>query len=118
MLPRWFRALLAVEIGGAIALVVVGAHLVLGGGAPPGRVVDWAAGAPAGTPPAQPALPVVTPAPHPSAGGVAAIVPALLRRLNRDTEATAVGEYALVVQLESAIGEQISGIAIHPPGGG
>ena len=42
----------------------------------------------------------------------------LLSRLNHDTAALAAGEYALLVQLESVIRDQITELATRPPRGG
>lgn len=107
MVPRWFWALVAVQIAGVIALSVVGVRMLSGGiRAAAGEVMHWAHSTPA-APPSWPAV-VVLPTPAPqlrsSTGGIG---PDLLQRLNRDTATTATGEYSLLLRLESAIGEQV-----------
>jgi hypothetical protein len=117
VIPPWFRALVVVQLAGVCVLVALAIHIAVPGGHSSGRVVPW------GNPPApQPTLDpprIPTPASMaPSLPDVRDVAHGLLSRLNHDTATLAAGEYALLVQLESVIRDQITDLATHPPRGG
>jgi hypothetical protein len=113
MLPRWFRVVLATEIAGLATFVFVGLH-VLGQGVHSARdALTWLQPAQSArpSPPATPILSLTStaaPVPLRAAYGAAMLSPSLLVRLNRDTGATALGEYALLLQLEAVARGEIT----------
>jgi hypothetical protein len=121
MLPRWFRAVLVAELLAVVALAVLGVHLVGQGLHAAGTALSWVrpsshapatprahSGGGGGTAPGQavPPQPLVSRAPW--VLDAAALSPRLMRRLNRDTGATAVGEYTLLLQLELLARDEVS----------
>jgi hypothetical protein len=113
MLPRWFRVLLAAEIAGLATFVVVGVHVVGQGVHTARDALTWFRPArPA--PPAQrdaPLLPLTSralPIPARAMYGAALLSPSLLVRLNRDTGATALGEYTLLLNLETLARDEVT----------
>ncbi len=129
MLPRWFRAVLVAEVLGVVAFVVLGVHLVGQGAHAAGGALTWlrpARPSPSARASITPSSPLLaTPAPGgapprpPFTFGAALLTPQLLVRLNRDTGATAVGEYTLLLQLESLARDEITRLlsGIHVPAG-
>ena len=125
MLPRWFRVVLAGEIAGLATFVVIGVHVV-------GQAVHSGSNALAwlhssrssmhAVPPPNVPVPSLLTAkptvPQHALYGVALLNPSLLVRLNRDTGATAIGEYALLLNLEALardeVGRLLRGIAVSP----
>jgi hypothetical protein len=114
MVPRWFRLLIALQLAGAVTLSVVGVRMLSGGvHQTAAAVMHWAHSSPP-PPPSWPALPPPASAPpRPGRAIGAGFPPDLLRRLNRDTATTATGEYALLLRLESVIGDQIVQLLTH-----
>ena len=116
MLPRWFRVVLAGEIAGLAIFVVVGVHVLGQGVHTAGDALSWLRPARppsiSGTPPrghVYPSLLTATPtAPQHALYGAALLNPSLLVRLNRDTGATAIGEYALLLNLEALAREEVT----------
>lgn len=106
MLPRWLRALVAVEVCGLVAVAVVGARLVSGGVQATGRVLSWGPPPLATAPPGPGTWRAPAPAANATRPGLLA-VPGLLDRLDRDTGVTAAGELALVQQLEAVIRDRV-----------
>ncbi len=114
MLPRWFRVVLAAEIAGLATFAVVGLHVVSQGVHTAGDALHWLQ---PGRPPAAsssspgggyPSLLRATPAASPHfLYGAALLNPSLLVRLNRDTGATAVGEYTLLLNLEALARDEV-----------
>ena len=122
MLPRWFRVLLATEIAGLATFVFVGLHVLGQGMHSAGTALTWLRPAPhARTAPGAGALPpLLTAAPSlpPRAiYGAALLNPSLLVRLNRDTGATAIGEYTLLLNLEGLARDEIGKLlgTLHVP---
>jgi hypothetical protein len=108
MLPRWFRALIAVQMVLAVIVVVLGVRLASGASRSAGQVINWfreqaTTPAPLAAPPTLPAS-AATPSP---AGGRAAIAPDLLARLDRDAARTAAGQYGLLLRVEALIRDRI-----------
>jgi len=114
MLPRWFRVVLATEIAGLATFVVVGVHVVGQGVHSAGNALTWL----------RPVQPHSRSAPHTAASpplltaratmppralfDAALLSPSLLVRLNRDTGATAIGEYTLLLNLEALARDEIT----------
>ncbi|TMC51087.1 MAG: hypothetical protein E6J14_01195 [Chloroflexi bacterium] len=120
MLPRWFRALLAAQIAGLGVLVVMAVHLTADGAHTVGDVAGWARGLhpPAARPSVSVPVPTAPPRVALPLGQAVRITPFLFRRLNQDTAATAVGEYALLRQMEVAVADQIAQILATRHSGG
>lgn len=127
MLPRWFRVLVAGEIAGLATFVVVGLHVAGHGINAAGDALKWlhparppAAAAPAPSMPVPSLLTAKPTVPQHALYGAALLTPSLLIRLNRDTGATAIGEYALLLNLEALAREQVtrllSDISVAPSG--
>jgi hypothetical protein len=125
MLPRWFRILLATQLAGAVAFVALGLHLFGQGVHSAGAALSWLRPAPPAvhaTPLASTTLPSLTGTALPVrslyGAGAALLSPSLMVRLNRDTGATAVGEYALLLNLEALARDEITrllgAIAVAP----
>ena len=125
MLPRWFRAVLAAEIAGLVAVAVLGIHVAGQGLRSAGSALTWLRPErpPAATPrPRAAIIPLTGAGTAPSrlavTYGAALLTPSLLRRLNQDTGATAVGEYALLLDLEALARDEVThllrGIAVAP----
>ena len=125
MLPRWFRVVLAGEIAGLAVFVVLGIHVLGQGVHTAGDALTWLRPAPHSAPRAQarssalPSLVNAAPtAPQHALYGAALLNPSLMVRLNRDTGATAVGEYALLLNLEALAREEVTrllrGISVSP----
>lgn len=117
MLPRWFRVVVAAEIAGLVAFVVLGVHVIAQGVHSAGNALGIVRPAlqPAhATPPpidGIPSLATSAGAPPPRAVlsyGAAMLSPSLLVRLNRDTGATAFGEYALLLNLEAVARDEVT----------
>ena len=115
MLPRWFRVVLTGEIAGLAIFVVIGIHVFGQGVHTAGGALTWLRPAPHTTSRAQarssalPSLVNAAPtAPQHALYGAALLNPSLMVRLNRDTGATAVGEYALLLNLEALAREEVS----------
>ena len=115
MLPRWFRVVLAGEIAGLVAFVVVGLHVVGQGVHSAGEALQWlrpARPSPSAAPPRNLALPSLLASadasPQRALYGAALLNPSLLVRLNRDTGATAIGEYALLLNLEALARDEVT----------
>jgi hypothetical protein len=123
MLPRWFRAVLVAELLAVVAFVVLGVHLVSQGLHAASTALSWVRPAPhsaataphphsgssdAATAPgnAVPPQPLVSRAPW--VLNAAVLSPRLMQRLNRDTGATAIGEYTLVLQLELLARDEVT----------
>jgi hypothetical protein len=126
MLPHWFRVLLVAEVLGVVAVVVLGAHLLVQGAHATGDALAWSRPAhpsPSARASGAPSLPaLVAPARNgassrPLPFGAALLTPKLLIRLNQDARATAVDEYTLLVQLESLARDEITRLlnGIHVP---
>jgi hypothetical protein len=127
MLPRWFRVVVACEVAGLAAFAVVGLHVAGQGVNAASNALRWlhpahptAAATPAPNVPI-PSLLTAKPAmPQHALYGAALLTPSLLIRLNRDTGATAIGEYALLLNLEALAREQVTrllaGISVPPSG--
>ena len=126
MLPRWFRVVLAGEIAGLATFVVVGVHVVGQGVHSGSSALAWlhssrpsihALPSPPNVP--VPSLLTAKPTvPQHALYGVALLNPSLLVRLNRDTGATAIGEYALLLNLEALARDEVArllrGITVSP----
>ncbi|HEV7678068.1 MAG TPA: hypothetical protein VGQ42_05835 [Candidatus Dormibacteraeota bacterium] len=121
MLPRWFRAVLVAELLAVVALAVLGVHLVGQGLHAAGTALNWvrpSQHAPAAPPPRFPAVDATAPGqpvpPQPLVSrapwvlDAAVLSPRLMARLNRDTGATAVGEYTLLLQLELLARDEVT----------
>jgi len=112
MLPRWFRAVVGVELVALVALVVVGVRLAQSGLHAAGDAVSWGRShvtAPASPPPSGQLLL----APPPPAGGppvLAQVGGPLLQRLDADTALTARGELSLVGELEAMLRSRIEAV--------
>jgi len=115
MLPRWFRVVLAGEIAGLAAFIVLGVHVIGQGMHTAGDALTWlhparpsfAAGPARGR--TLPSLLTAEPtAPQHALYGAALLNPSLMVRLNRDTGATAIGEYALLLNLEALAREEVT----------
>lgn len=117
MMPRWFRAVVVAEIAGLAAFVILGLHVVGQGVHTAGDALGWlrpstphhASASPRAD--ALPSLLTTGNAPPTRAllgYGAAMLSPSLLVRLNRDTGATAVGEYALLLNIEALAREQVT----------
>jgi hypothetical protein len=130
MLPRWFRAVIVAEIAGLAAFVVLGVHVIGQGVHSASSALAWLRpGSPhPSSPPlhkdALPTLLTSTAAPPPHglmSYGAAILSPSLLVRLNRDTGATAVGEYTLLLNLEALARDEITRllgtVSVAPPAG-
>jgi len=117
MIPPWFRALVALQLAGLGVLVGLAVHMLGTGSHASGRVVPWASPATPAPNVAQPQLHAPSPTRSASLPDIRAAAPDLLRRLNHDTAALATGEYALLLQLEAVIRDQITELATHPPRG-
>lgn len=115
MLPRWFRVVLAGEVAGLAIFVVVGVHVLNQGVHTAGDALKWlrpTRPSISGAPPrdhAYPSLLTTAPTAPPHAlYGAALLSPSLMVRLNRDTGATAIGEYALLLNLEALAREEVT----------
>jgi len=115
MLPRWFRVVLAGEIVGLATFVFLGVHVLGNGVQTAGDALHWLRPRrPATTTPGPrnaslPSLVAATgsPAQH-ALYGAALLNPSLMVRLNRDTGATAIGEYTLLLNLEALAREEVT----------
>ena len=107
MLPPWFRAVVLVEVVGAVVVAILGIRLATTGVHAAGEVVAWGRSHAAQVTADPPALGGRSPRPAPPSRAPAATsgIPAgpLLDRLDADTAATARGELGLLGELETAI---------------
>jgi hypothetical protein len=125
MLPRWFRVVLAVEIVGLIAFVVLAVHLIGQGVHAASDALTWVRPThhAAGAPPSPAPLPDVTTQPnavprnHSMLAGVGTLTPQFLKGLNRQTGAFAATEYGLLLDLEALARDEVTRLldAIHVP---
>lgn len=115
MVPRWFRVVLVGEIAGLAAFVVLGVHVATHGAQATGAALQWLRPrrpAVSHTLPRSATVPSLlaatgSPGQH-ALYGAALLNPSLMVRLNRDTGATAVGEYALLLNLEALAREELT----------
>ena len=114
MLSRWFRVAVAGEIAGLAAFVVIGVHVIGAGVHTAGTALTWLRPAPHHiTAPTRdhtvPSLLTMAPtAPQHALYSAALLNPSLMVRLNRDTGATAIGEYELLLNLEALAREEVA----------
>jgi hypothetical protein len=108
MLPRWFRIVVAAEVGALVVLVVLLVHLASGSARAVGQVVDWARPhlAQSSTPLPAPALPRATAAAL-TPPGLGSLGGPLLHQLDKDTEATAAGEMHLIARMEEVLRQRV-----------
>lgn len=112
MFPRWFRAVVAVELVALVALVVIGVRLAQSGLHAAGDAVSWGRSHVTGPPSSPPVGPLLLPAP-PSAGAPPVLTQVggpLLQRLDADTALTARGELSLVGELEAMLRTRIEAV--------
>ena len=127
MLPRWFRVVLAGEIAGIAAFAVLGVHAIGQGVHTASDALTWLRPAARPSHAASPPLPgrvypslltAAPTAPQHALYGAALLNPSLMVRLNRDTGATALGEYALLLNLEALAREEVTrllhGVSVAP----
>lgn len=111
MLPRWFRAVIVLEVAGAAVLGVLLVRLATSGVEAVGQVVDWARPQveQGGAGMVAPVVPG-TPAPVTGAqlGQLGMLGGPFFSRLDHDTATTATGELHLITELEDLIRERIT----------
>ena len=110
MLSRWLRIVLVLDATLVVAAGVLGVRLALDGAHSAGRIITWARPDVLTAPPGRrgdtapqldpPPAPV---GPPPAAAGRPALGPALLRRLDSDTAASANAQRGLLGLLEESI---------------
>jgi len=113
MLPRWFRAVVAVELVALVALVVVGVRLTQSGLHAAGDTISWGRShvtAPASPPPSGQLLLLPAPPPAGAPPVLAQVGGPLLQRLDADTALTARGELSLVGELEAMLRSRIESV--------
>jgi hypothetical protein len=105
------RFRLLIGAGAAVGLIAFAVHATAQ--APtPGRYISWAPPATAtATPGAGPALPLASAAPVTDSGPLSALatpLSGLFKQLNRNTEETATGQFAILNDLGNALAARIS----------